>query len=208
MLIIRPDHEVVTKYCSLWSEDIKELAEKKGVRVYDLKGKKANRKNFESYTKANTPSLIFVNGHGSAETITGYDDEPLADMMSTPSPSILYARSCDAAQKLGPELVNKGLRTFIGYLRKFTIYYDPAYIVKPRQDSIAGLFLESSNLVVSTLLKEHTAFEAHSRSKSAMFKHLRRMISSAASFEERYAAPAMWSNMTAQIVLGDQQATI
>lgn len=208
LLITRPDHEIVTKYCSLWSEDIRVLAGKKGIHVYDLKGKKANRKNFESYARANAPSLIFFNGHGNAKTITGYDNEPLVDMSSVPTPSIMYARSCDAAQILGPFLIKKGLHAFVGYLRKFTLFYDSAHIMKPIQDPIARLFLESSNLVVSTLLKEHTVTEANNRSKSAMFKNLKRMLSSAASFEERYAAPAMWSNMTAQVVLGDNNATI
>ena len=208
LLITRPDHEIVMKYCSLWSEGVKTFAEKKGVCVYDLKGKKASRKNFESYVFANAPSLIFFNGHGNQEMITGYDNEPLMDMSSTPTPSIIYARSCDAAQVLGPSLVKSGLRAFVGYIRKFTLFYNVAHIMRPLQDPMARIFLESSNLVVSTLLKEHTVAEADQRAKSAMFKNLKRMLSSAANFEERYAAPALWSNMTAQVVLGDYNATI
>jgi predicted DNA-binding protein YlxM (UPF0122 family) len=73
---------------------------------------------------------------------------------------------------------------------------------------MARLFLESSNLVVSTIIKDHTVAEAHKRSKSAMYKNLRRMLSSVATFEERYAVPAMWSNINAQVVLGDQHAKI
>jgi len=70
------------------------------------------------------------------------------------------------------------------------------------------LFMESSNLVVSSIIKDHTAAEADQRSKNAMFKNLKRMISSEATFEERYAAPAMWSNINAQVVLGDAHAKI
>ena len=130
------------------------------------------------------------------------------DERSVPSKSIIYARSCDAAQSLGPMLIQKGVRSFIGYIRKFTFFYDPLSIMKPTNDSMARLFLESSNLVVSTIIKEHTVDEANQRSKSAMFKNLKGMLSSEATFEERYAAPAMWSNINAQVVLGDLHAKI
>lgn len=208
MLITRPDHEIVTKYCCVWSKDIIELAGQKSISVYDLKGKKANRKDFESYIKSKNPSLIFFNGHGNAEVITGHDNKPLMDGQSVPSKSIIYARSCDAAQSLGPILIQKGLRSFIGYIRKFTFFYDPVFIMKPASDPMARLFLESSNLVVSTIIKNHTVAEADQRSRSAMSKNLKRMLSSEATLEERYAAPAMWSNINAQVVLGDAYATI
>jgi len=208
LLITRPDHEIVTKYCCVWCEDIIKLAAQKSIDVYDLKGKKANRKEFESYIGAKNPSLIFFNGHGDADTITGYDNEPLLDKQSVPPKSIIYARSCDAAQSLGPMLIQKGIRAFIGYMRKFTFFYDPASVLKPASDPIARLFLESSNLVVSTIIKDHTVTEANQRSKSAMIRNLKSMVSSEATFEERYAAPAMWSNINSQVVLGDAYATI
>jgi len=208
MLITRPDHEIVTKYCCIWSEDVIRFASQKFIDVYDLKGKKANRKEFESYVKSKNPSLIFFNGHGNTEVITGYDNKPLVDMQSVPSKSIIYARSCDAAQYLGPMLIQKGARSFIGYTRKFTFFYDPMSIMKPANDPMARLFLETSNLVVSAIIKDHTVAEADQRSRSAMFKNLQRMLSSEATFEERYAAPAMWSNINAQVVLGDLSAKI
>lgn len=208
ILITRPDHEIVTKYCCVWSADLIKLAQDKSFQVYDLKGIKANRKEFESYMRLNDPSLIFFNGHGNAMTVTGYDNEPIMDHTSTPSKSIIYARSCDAAQSLGPTLIPKGARAFIGYTRKFTFFYDPACILKPAKDPIARLFLESSNLVVSTLIKNHPVKEAHARSINSMYKNLKYMISSAASFEERYAASAMWNNITAQVILGDKEATV
>jgi hypothetical protein len=80
--------------------------------------------------------------------------------------------------------------------------------MKPASDPIAKMFLESSNLVVSTLIKGHTSIEADLRSKEAMSKNLKHMISSEADLEERYAAPAMWSNINSQIILGDKNAKI
>jgi CRISPR/Cas system CMR-associated protein Cmr5 small subunit len=176
--------------------------------VYDLRGKKANKKDFCSYMRSKKPSLIFLNGHGDSRVVTGYDNKVIIDPEDTPSKSIMYARSCDAATTLGPILVQKGLRSFIGYMRKFVLYYDPQSMLKPDQDSMAKLFLESSNLVVTTLIKENTVAEAHNRSRNVMQKNLKYMLSSEANLEEKYAAPAMWSNMTSQVALGDINATI
>ena len=206
VLITRPDHEPVTKYLCLWSEEILTLTEHKGISIYDLRGKKASRKIFESFMSKHSPALILLNGHGNAEIITGYDNEPIVDENSVMVWSIVYGRSCDAGQKLGDKLVNKGARTFIGYKRKFILAYTPDKMMKPLEDPIARLFLEPSNLVATSLIKGNTTLEAHRRSREAMNKNFRRMLSSVASFEERHAAPWLWSNLNSQVLIGDQTA--
>lgn len=208
ILITRPDHETVTKYLCLWSEEVKEFAEHKGITVYDLKGEKANRKEFESYLSKNRPALLFLNGHGDAEVITGYDNNSLVDRSSSMPEVIVYGRSCDAALILGPYLVGKGARTFIGYRKKFILGYSPEKMTKPLQDPIAKLFLEPSNLVVTTLLKGNTTSEAHRRSRGEMYKNFLRMLSSTATDEQRYVAPWLWSNYNSQTLLGDAEACI
>lgn len=208
ILITRPDYETVTKYLCLWSEEVKEFAGRKGVIVYDLKGKKANRKEFESYLSKNRPALLFLNGHGNAEVITGYDDHPLIDRDSSVQGTILYGRSCDASLFLGPYLVQKGARAFIGYRRKFILGYVPEKIMRPLEDPIARLFLEPSNLVATTLLKGNTTAEAHSRSRREMYKNFLKMLASTSSFEERHAAPWLWSNFNSQTLSGDVGAFI
>lgn len=206
-IITRPDHEPVTKYLCLWSEEILTLAKHKGVSIYDLKGKKASRKTFESYISKHSPTLVLLNGHGNAEVITGYDNEPIVDKNSVIENSIIYGRSCDAGQILGGQLVNKGTRAFIGYKRKFILGYTPERMMKPLNDPIARLFLEPSNLVAISLIKGNTTLEAHRRSHEAMSKNFRRMLSSVASFEERHAAPWLWSNLNSQVLIGDQTAS-
>ena len=205
-LIVRPDHELVTKYLCVWTEDVVELAREKGIDTFDLKGKRAARKEFESYVNAHKPSVIFLNGHGNAIAITGYDNEVIVDDASVLEDAIIYARSCDAGRDLGPMLIKRGTRAFIGYDRKFILGYLPDKIMHPREDPIARLFLQPSNLAVSTVLKGNTAAEAHARSKEAMYKNFRRMISSAATHEERFAARWLWSNINGQVLLGDPTA--
>lgn len=207
ILITRPDHDPLMRYFYAWSEEIVSLARNKGVTIYDLKSKKATRANFESYIQHH-PRLVFINGHGSTEVIMGYNNEPLVDMASNFQGLIMYARSCDAAKNLGVHLVKNGVVSFIGYKRKFFCGYSPDKTTKPLKDRIAELFLVPSNLVVSTLLKGHSAGEAHLRSRTAMYKNFRRMVSSAASYEERFASRWMWSNINNQILLGNASVTM
>lgn len=208
LLVTRPYHDPVTRYLCVWSEQVVALAKSKGFIAYDLKGDKSRRSNFESYLVAKNPAFLFLNGHGSAEIIAGHNNEPLIDMASSSKRTIIYARSCDAGRVLGPHLVKNGVQSFIGYKRKFICGYSPDKILKPRQDPIARLFLEPSNLVASTLIKGHTTSEAHDRSRNAMYRNFRKMISSASSYEERYAARWLWANMNSQVLFGSPNGKI
>jgi len=205
-LITRPDHEPITKYLYFWSEEILALAKHKGVSIYDLRGKKANRKTFESFIFKHSPALVLLNGHGNAEIITGYNNESIVDESSVIKDSIVYGRSCDAGQILGNQLVDNGTKAFIGYKRKFILGYTPEKMMKPLDDPIAQLFLEPSNLIATSLIKGNTTLEAHRKSCEAMNKNFRRMLSSIASFEEQHAAPWLWSNLNSQVLIGDQTA--
>lgn len=73
---------------------------------------------------------------------------------------------------------------------------------------MAKLFLEPSNLIPTTLLKGHTVGEAHERAKQEMIKNFRKMISSASTFEERYAARWLWSDIRSQVIIGDHNASL
>lgn len=208
ILITRPNHDLVTNYLCVWTEPFVMSAKEKGTTPYDLKGSKATRSNFDSYLKRHQPSFLFVNGHGSSTTITGHEDQILIDGKTVFGGGVLYARSCDAGQSLGPDLVNSGLRTFIGYNRNFLLGYLLDKVTKPHQDNIAKLFLEPANLIASTLLKGHTAQEAHLRSRQDMYRNFKEMISSVATFEERYAARWLWSNINSQVLIGNPNSTI
>ncbi|MBK8483871.1 MAG: hypothetical protein IPL31_05875 [Saprospiraceae bacterium] len=188
ILITRPNHDLITNYFCSWSQEIIDLAKKKSIQVYDLKGKKSSRKVFESYTETHCPSLVFLNGHGNANLLAGYNNEPMVNQTTILKNSIVYARSCEVGQYLGSKLIANGAKSFIGYKRKFFVGYTPEKITKPLEDTIAGLFLKPSNLVISTLLKNNSAEEAHKRSQKQMYRNFRKMVSSTASFEERYSA--------------------
>lgn len=211
LLITRPNHDPATNYLCIWSKHVVDEAAKKDIPVYDLKGKKATKQKFDSYLKSRQPGFLFFNGHGDATTITGFNNEPLLDVRMTQrfvDDTIIYARSCDAGQILGNKLIGDGARVFIGYKRKFLCGWTPSKISKPLDDPMAKLFLEPSNLIATTLLKGHSAMEAHERSKQAMQKNFRRMISTAATYEEKYAAKWLYGNMKCQVIYGDSSVTL
>lgn len=210
LLVTRPNYDSATHYLYHWTEPVINEAKKKQIPVYDLKDAKAKRSIFLSFLKSKCPGLIFLNGHGNATCVAGQNDEVILDKTvhaSVLSDSIVYARSCDSGKILGNMLVQRGVLAFIGYVRKFIVGTTRSKITKPLEDPLAKLFLEPSNLIPTTILKGHTAGEADRRSKAAMLKNFQKMVSSVGSFEERFAARWLWSNIRSQVLIGDKNAS-
>ncbi len=201
VLITRPNDDLTTNHLFYWAGLIVSLAKRKGLTVLDLAGKRANRKNFESYLRKKSPGIIVFNGHGSPSVITGHNQEILVDTKNSSQHlvgALIYARSCKAGQVLGKVLVKKGAKAFIGYARDFVFACDEKYTTKPINDPLAKLFLEPSNLVPIAFIKGNTAQQSHNKSKVAMRKNVRYMLSSEASEKERSSAVWLWSNYTCQ----------
>ncbi len=75
LLVTRTEDDYATRYISTWAEKVISEAEGKGANVIDLRSKKAIRKEVESRLRKNKPSLVFLNGHGDSECVTGYEEE-------------------------------------------------------------------------------------------------------------------------------------
>ena len=210
ILITRPNHDQITAYISQWSDVVILFAKTKGHSILDLFGKKANRKSFEQHLEINNPRFSFLNGHGSSDEIYGYKDEVLLDDKTQPAlikGLIIYARSCNAGEKLGQILVTNGVKAFIGYTKPFSFATSNKFAFRPKEDPLAKLFLEPSNLVATTIIKGNTVEEAHQRSVSEMRKTLSEMVLSNIPNKKDYAF-ALYSNMLGQVVIGDDQAKI
>lgn len=211
ILITRPDHDETTDYLNKWSEPVKNLAQDKKFTVLDLQGKKASRKNLESYTKKNSPNLFFFNGHGSDSIIGGQDNEHLLvsdDNDELCNNAVVYIRSCSAGKKLGKSLVAKGAKACICYTTKFGFLRLLTYATRPLMDPLAKIFLEPSNIVAMALIKDNTALEAHQRSNKEMKKSLYKLLSSESGQSDPNAIVILWSNIRGQTLLGDESATI
>ena len=210
ILFTRPNHDQITNYISQWSETVIALAKTKGFVVLDLVGKKADRESLEKYLVSHKPDFSFLNGHGSSDVICGYNDEILIDKVTEPSivkGLIIYARSCNAGENLGNILVANGAKAFIGYTKSFAIGINNNFVSRPKEDPLARLFLEPSNLVGTTLIKGNTVKEAYDRSILGMKKTLLEMTMSSIPNKKDYIF-ALYNNMLGQVVIGDEQARI
>lgn len=210
-LITRPKYEFLTNLLFHWSDVIIGEASKQGYQVLDLKDRKANKADLKSYVIKNNPALVCFNGHGSKEAIAGHNDEILiqvGDGDELLAGTIVYARSCDAAQGLGPAAVKKGSRAFLGYKRPFVVASSDKRVSNPRGDKLSALFIEPSNLAPTTLLKGNSVEEADKRSKAAMLKNILFMLSSAATDEQQSVASYLWGNYKAQVIVGDALAVV
>ena len=184
-------------------------AANRNFQVLDLKEKKANKENLESYVNKNEPALVFFNGHGSNRVICGYDDEVLVETNkneSLLSDTVVYARSCRAAEYLGSRCIQARTAAFVGYNRDYFLGYSQPKITRPLEDRVAKLFLEPSNLVPTSLLKGNTVGESFKKSQEAMRRNIRFMNSGAASPSQKDAAPYLWRNVKSQTVHGNQEA--
>jgi len=211
ILITRPNHDLITTYLFQWSEYVIRQANRKHIPVFDLSGKKANGKMFTSYIIKNDPILVFFNGHGNEDVITGYDNEPLVSTNNNEKlleKKIVYARSCDAAENLGKLCIKNNTLAFIGYKKKYTICYSDTSINHPLQDEIAKLFITPSNLVPVSLLKGNKAKDAYRKSQESMARNFSFMLSTKATLAQKDAAPYLWINKKYQVLLGDPNASM
>lgn len=211
MLITRPDHDLTTRYLFFWSEQIIAQAEKSKRKIIDLKGKRANKKEFVSVIKRQKSSFVVMNGHGDSESIRGYDDEVLiqaGDNEEVLAGMIVFARSCSSAKKLGPASIKSGTKSFIGYIDDFVFLFNERYLTRPLRDKTAAMFLEPSNQVAISLLKSHSVLEADQYSKKLYQKNIEKLMTSEASSEAKDFLPFLIWDMKHQVCLGDGGAVV
>ncbi|PIV62914.1 hypothetical protein CO083_00935 [Candidatus Roizmanbacteria bacterium CG_4_9_14_0_8_um_filter_34_12] len=209
ILITRPNHDLATTYLYWWSKKVIDKCQEKEIKYFDLKGKKASKKNFDSYLKRNNPSFIFINGHGSEEVVTGWNNEILLKVggQLDVRGRIIYARSCMAGLKLGKVSVDSGAKTFIGYTKNYVLLFLTTKKTRPLSDNLSALFLEPSNLIPISLINGNTVEEADRKSKNLMKKNLREILSSNKS-DKKEIASYLWHDIKYQTVIGNNLAKI
>lgn len=211
MLTTRPNSDRTTRYIAEWAQQVIDLAKQKGHNVLDLAGQRANRKEFESMVRKNKPSFLFLNGHGNADVVTGQNEEPLVQVNDNEEilkGSVTYALSCSAGKTLGPHAVKNGATAFIGYRDEFIFLFNEAQRTRPGQDALAVFFAEPSNQVAISLLKGHTAKEAHEKSKRTFVRGIRKLLTSQATDQESAAIRYLLWDMQHQVCLGNGDAKI
>lgn len=207
LLVTRPKYDMTTHYLYVWTEKVLEIASKIGIKVLDLSKKRANKKTTTSMLKKMKPLLVFFNGHGHFNCIRGHDNELIIESPKDNhllKSKIIYARSCKAGIKFGPECIKAGALAFIGYNNDFIFFTDKDKVSQPLKDEIAKLFLEPSNYVVISILKGHNVRDSHLRSVRKIRENIQSLSSSEA--DKNYLVPYLAWNMMNQVCLGDTDA--
>ncbi len=210
MLVTRPNHDYGTNYLYYWSKSVIDEAYKRGINVTDLSSKKANRNNLLSYYKKHKHSLLFLNGHGYDNLITGYDDKVLIDDGLNKIDlrgSVVVARSCRCAKVLGKFLVKNGTIAFVGYRDDYIVKTSQRYMTRPWMDPMAALFLKPSNMIVECLLKGNTVEIADMKSKKLLAKNISKILAGKTKDKDN-TVNCLYHDFKNQVVIGDIKATI
>lgn len=205
LLITRPEHDYATRYLSVWAKKFFDLAQNKGYSIIDLYRERANRKEFESVLSKRSPDLVIMNGHGSDDAVAGHDNNLLikaGDNSSLLGNKITYAISCRSARVLGKEIAQNAETAYIGYQDDFVLVYLEKYRTRPIEDKLAGLFLDPSNLVVTTLIKGHSAKEAVSRAKQEFLGNIQKLLTSKIKSEDYSVLRYLVWNMRNLVLCG------
>ena len=212
LLITCPEHDDATAYLSYFSKKIIEESEKKLIKVKRIGEKDLNMDNFSDILKQLDYRLIVLNGHGSYDSIFGHKKNVIVQVGKNEfllKERIVYARSCNAGVKLGPECMkNSKNGCFIGYELPFIFFMDSKWTTKPNNDKIAKLFLEPSNLVPISIIKGRAAFEAHDNSKKQMLKTMNHLLTTAKEQETPFYLEALWNNYLGQVICGNDKAAL
>lgn len=122
IILTRPEHDLVTKYLSNWTPDVKESAVQRSWNVTDLDVEQVTRTNVEGRLSNNEYELIFLNGHGDPHAVRGHDDEIIIeehDNHELLANSIVHCVSCNVGRSLAQTAVNDGTRAFLAYRNDF-----------------------------------------------------------------------------------------
>lgn len=211
LIVTRPEYEVTTRHVSSWAEEVINFAKTKGVDIIDLFKKKANRVEFEGRLNKLGPRLVFLNGHGSDDSVEGQDSELIVKAGENHQilhKRITYALSCSSAKVLGRLVAQDSASTYIGYVDDFIFTIGAANTTRPLDDHRSRPFRDASNQVMISLLKGRKAKEASERSKEVFKKNYLKLLSSGSDPDSLQDAQLLWWNMNNQVCLGNQEASI
>src|SRR3990167_1785295 len=89
----------------------------------------------------------------------------------------------DLAKKKGCSIIDLR-RERANYKDDFILIYLEECRTRPAEDKLAGLFLDPSNLVASSLLKGHTAGKSVLRARQEFFRNIQKLLTSKTKTED------------------------
>jgi len=211
VLFSRPNHDSQMSYLHYYSKELIELSKLRGHKTINKEDKNATKSIIISVIKKQKPNFIFFNGHGSPDLICGHNDEIIISSKENSgvlAKAITYSLSCASALNLGRMAVDNGAISFIGYKFDFALGKDPDREAVPSKDKIAKLFLEPSNLLVSSILKGASTRNALDKSKKMIKENVLYLTTTDDFQDARHYAPFLYGNYLGLTIQGDQKASI
>jgi|APSaa5957512622_1039677.scaffolds.fasta_scaffold15317_5 hypothetical protein len=205
ILFSRPCHDVTLSYLHHHSKELVKQAARK-YRVLNREKEQANKNEILELIGKQKPCFIMFNGHGAPDKIAGHQNEIIInkDNSEILSKTITYSLSCSSAQELGKIAVEKGCFCFIGYKDNFSLGKDPDSEASPGKDKIAKLFLESSNILVESLIQGKKVKDSIEKSKEKMRKNIWYLSTTKDFPEAQFYAPFLMNNYLSLVAHGDE----
>ena len=156
-----------------------------------------------------SPNLLFFNGHGNENTISGHNNEPLValgkneDLLSS---KIVYSISCKSAKNLGRKTIDSGTINFTGYNDDFIFFYDIKMTSRPLEDKTAKLFLDHSTIFMNSMVKGNSVSKSYDKAKKSLKNNILRLLSS--ENPDSSMIRFLWWNMKYFVTHGDISAKI
>ncbi|MBS3056194.1 MAG: hypothetical protein J4473_02035 [Candidatus Aenigmarchaeota archaeon] len=209
MLITMPDFDLPTSYITKWSEKLVKIGEKNGLTPIVLKGKNVNKNHITYSIMSKNPKLLIFNGHGSSDSITGQDNEPiiiLGENDNLLESKIIHAFACNSAKDLGFKC---RAESFIGYNDWFWLCMDRFGTNRPLDDKFAQPLLESAIEAPLQLVKRNTTGEAFEKSQQKYQEWIDKFTISSSKYtteELQLILPLLTWNKSIQVIHGNRNA--
>ncbi|HLD12621.1 MAG TPA: hypothetical protein VJB87_03420 [Candidatus Nanoarchaeia archaeon] len=210
ILFSRPDHDDIVAYLHYYSKQLIKDAQEHGHTTLNCEKERSNRKELDSLIHKKKPLFIMFNGHGDFNCVCGHKNEVLVETTDTSNilqKTIVYCLSCESILGLGKKCVEEGTVAFIGYKGKFALGKDKRHETTPHKDNTARLFLEPSNLLVTSLIKGNTVQTAVEKCKNKMKETISKLRMSEETIDQD-ALPFLYYNYAILDYYGDGNATI
>lgn len=207
-----PANDEVTQYLDAWHDQVVDLSKKqKNTFIFELNKEETNRKELTDLIKDKNPQLVLFNGHGSYDSVFGFDGSALIkfndneDMLIK---KIIHSLTCSSGKILGPSCIKTGALSYLGYKEEFKIVYLRNQTTKEEKynDVYAKFFLEPAFEPIFLLIKGHSTQEAFNGSKKKYLDNLKYVIASSDPILNTAIAPRLYHNLIHQVCLGDGNA--
>lgn len=206
LLVSNAHHDAPTKYLTSWFDKIVEVAKNQSdVKIVELKKEQANKKELVDMIEKENPQLVIFNGHGSYDSIGGFNREILIkcdDNEQVLSGKIVHALACRCAKVLGNKCITLGTHCFIGYKEDFQLWTESKDSKEEHlADKTAGLFLDPAYEAIIAIIEGQKTGEAFTRSQN-MYRQ--KLSESIANGQQETVLASIFHNMQHQVCLGDQ----